>query len=256
MESIISLLIITLAVAVFFRIVWRTKKGDASQIQPPSRGLVPPKVTGKSTQTPKLSYVHAPKVRTEALEGGGLYAKAAEDQTTRALSTLGPNYIIYPNIILSKGGYVKTTELDHLVISPYGIFCIETKSHSGSIYGGVYSKRWTQYLAGKGYPFYNPLFQNNNHCIALQSLLGTMQKSKIHNYVFFPYADKVRVESKDVFTSVQSLLGIIKAHKTPIYTIQELTDIAYLLAKYTASYESMHGKHVENVQNYLGERGE
>ena len=33
----------------------------------------------------------------------------------------------------------KTTQIDHIVISCYGIFCIETKGYKGKIYGKEFS---------------------------------------------------------------------------------------------------------------------
>lgn len=42
---------------------------------------------------------------------------------------------------------IKTIQIDHLVVSTYGIFCIETKAYKGKIYGGEFSKEWTQYLS-------------------------------------------------------------------------------------------------------------
>lgn len=167
---------------------------------------------------------------------------------------LGPQYIIFTNVIFYKSGYVKTAELDHLVVSPYGLFCIETKSHSGKIYGGVYTEQWTQYLAGRGYKFYNPLLQNDSHCRALQALLKGVQKSKVHNYVAFPFADTVKVSSNDVFTKGSELIRAISVHQAVIYSRQELTDIAYTIARYTSEYESMRVAHAENVLQYVSQK--
>ena len=52
-------------------------------------------------------------------------------------------YRIINNLLLrtSSGG---TTQIDHVVISEYGIFVIETKFYKGWIYGGESSEYWTQ----------------------------------------------------------------------------------------------------------------
>lgn len=42
-----------------------------------------------------------------------------------------------------------TTQVDHIVLSAFGIFVIETKSHNGWIFGSEKSSRWTQSLYGK-----------------------------------------------------------------------------------------------------------
>lgn len=37
-----------------------------------------------------------------------------------------------------------TTQIDHILLSPYGIFIIETKNYQGWIFGGERQKSWTQ----------------------------------------------------------------------------------------------------------------
>lgn len=204
----------------------------------------------------ELSYVHAPVAKSKPPVYSKAHRKAgaAEDYITSLLSRLGRHYIIFTNVIFTKPGIVKTTEIDHLVISPYGIFCIETKSHSGSIYGGARSSEWKQYLAGQAYPFYNPLMQNYNHTKALRQLLENRQKSKTHNYVVFPYASAVKVNSNAVFSSGYDLLEAISRHKVLIYNLAELTEIAHLIAKCTRSYGDMVDIHTDNVKRYVNRK--
>ena len=56
-----------------------------------------------------------------------------------------------------------TTQIDHILVSAYGIFVIETKNLKGWIFGSAENATWTQVLAGKKYPFQNPLKQNYRH---------------------------------------------------------------------------------------------
>ena len=61
-----------------------------------------------------------------------------------------------------------TTQIDHIVISVYGIFVIETKDISGWIFGGEKDKTWTKKLKdGKSYQIPNPLRQNYRHQCSL-----------------------------------------------------------------------------------------
>lgn len=67
----------------------------------------------------------------------------------------------------------KSTQLDHLIVSPFGIFVIETKNHKGWVFGDVNGKVWTQVLKGDAgwraygghshYTFFNPVWQNMEH---------------------------------------------------------------------------------------------
>ncbi|MDA3799449.1 MAG: NERD domain-containing protein [Kiritimatiellae bacterium] len=76
------------------------------------------------------------------------------------------NDVTIPNL---NGG---TTQIDHIVISVYGIFVIETKYYKGWIYGSENEKNWTQKNYKKTNTFYNPLKQNDGHVKALVKHLG------------------------------------------------------------------------------------
>ena len=47
-----------------------------------------------------------------------------------------------------------TSQIDHIVVSRYGLFVIETKNYKGWIFCDRDSKVWTQCLGGKGYRGY------------------------------------------------------------------------------------------------------
>lgn len=50
-------------------------------------------------------------------------------------------YRIINNLVLeNKQGNTKTTQIDHLVVSRYGIFSVETKNYKGWIYGSEHGK--------------------------------------------------------------------------------------------------------------------
>ena len=79
-----------------------------------------------------------------------------------------------------------TTQLDHVIISPYGIFVIETKNMSGWIFGSEKDSNWTQSLNGgrTKYKFQNPLRQNYRHTKCLSEYLG-LDHGVMHSIVFF-----------------------------------------------------------------------
>jgi restriction system protein len=77
-----------------------------------------------------------------------------------------------------------TTQIDHVIVSRYGIFVVETKNIKGWIYGDEKQEQWTQALYGKKYRFQNPLLQNYRHTKALAEFLG-IKHSKIHSVVMF-----------------------------------------------------------------------
>jgi restriction system protein len=77
-----------------------------------------------------------------------------------------------------------TTQIDHVIVSKYGLFVVETKNIKGWIYGDEKQAQWTQVLYGKKFHFQNPLRQNYRHTKALAEFLG-IDHSKIHSVVMF-----------------------------------------------------------------------
>ena len=99
-------------------------------------------------------------------------------------------YKVLNNIIIpSEDG--STAQIDHIVVSVYGIFVIETKNYKGWIFGSEKSRQWTQVLYKTKNQFYNPILQNKGHVEALKNLLS--------EYPFITYIPVV------VFTSKASL---------------------------------------------------
>ena len=70
-------------------------------------------------------------------------------------------YKVINNLLIQNNGY--TTQIDHIVVSVYGIFVIETKTYKGWIYGGENSDYWTQNIYGNKYQLRNPIHQNYGH---------------------------------------------------------------------------------------------
>lgn len=84
-------------------------------------------------------------------------------------------------IIPAKGG---TTQIDHVLVSVFGVFVVETKNMDGWIFGDEKAPKWTQCIYGKKYPFQNPLHQNYRHTQALAEHLGKPPEI-FHSVVFF-----------------------------------------------------------------------
>ncbi len=82
---------------------------------------------------------------------------------------------------LAKGG---TTQIDHIIVSVYGIFVIETKNYKGWIFGNEKQKQWTQVIMGRKYKFQNPLRQNYLHIKTLADLLD-LEMRYFHSMIAF-----------------------------------------------------------------------
>jgi len=77
-----------------------------------------------------------------------------------------------------------TTQIDHVVISPFGVFVIETKTYKGWIFGNPRDAQWTQVLHRRKSRFQNPLRQNYLHLQRLIRLMG-LRTDVVHSVVAF-----------------------------------------------------------------------
>ena len=60
---------------------------------------------------------------------------AAEKRVQRILSGLPQNEYITINDVLIRRPNGNTTQIDHVVVSPYGVFVMETKNYHGYVHG-------------------------------------------------------------------------------------------------------------------------
>lgn len=76
------------------------------------------------------------------------------------------------------------TQIDHIIVSRFGIFVVETKNMSGWILGHPREHEWTQVFWKTTFKFQNPLRQNYLHTRALSELTG-VDHEKIFSVVRF-----------------------------------------------------------------------
>lgn len=76
-----------------------------------------------------------------------------------------------------------TTQIDHVIVSRFGIFVIETKNMKGWIFGNPAHKTWTQQIYRRRHSFQNPLRQNHLHVMTLRSLLG-LADHQLHSVIY------------------------------------------------------------------------
>lgn len=114
-----------------------------------------------------------------------------------------------------------TTQIDHIIVSRYGVFVIETKNYKGWIFGNEHSKTWTQNIYGKKHSFQNPLRQNYKHVKALQKLLN-LDADKIFSVVVFVGESTFKTDMPNNVVYPFGLLKFIKLYKTVVFTQREM----------------------------------
>jgi hypothetical protein len=78
-----------------------------------------------------------------------------------------------------------TTQIDHILVSRFGVFVMETKDYKGWIFGDPNQPKWTQVLFWLRFKFQNPIVQNSRHVRAVQDLLDFLPATAIKSVVVF-----------------------------------------------------------------------
>lgn len=133
-------------------------------------------------------------------------------------------YVVLNDIMIKdeKG----THQIDHLVISKFGIFVIEMKNYYGLIKGKEYDNKWCQYLGKNKSYFINPIHQNFGHIKSLSNLLKLDDKYFI-SIICFSNQAKVDVKSSSIVTQVDYLKDEILKYEELLVDndIKELSNI-------------------------------
>jgi len=126
-------------------------------------------------------------------------------------------YRVIHNVTIpdGQGG---TTQIDHVIVSAFGVFVVETKHHRGWVFGGEKDRTWTQKIhGGHSQKFQNPLRQNYKHTECLQELLG-LESSEVKSVVVFTGNCTLKTKEKlpDHVTKPGSCVRYIKSQADTI----------------------------------------
>jgi hypothetical protein len=114
-----------------------------------------------------------------------VFQNRSEARLSRALKMrfVAPDYHLLNHLTIRlKDG---TTQIDHVLVSRFGIFVIETKNYRGWIFASPGDRYWTQVFYQAKFRFQNPLRQNHGHVRAIQELLDFLPADVIHPVVVF-----------------------------------------------------------------------
>lgn len=180
-----------------------------------------------------------------------IYGSLGEFRIARRLRRLNKEkYKVYNNLYLENKG--RTTQIDHLVLSIYGIFVIETKNYKGWIFGNERSKYWTQTLYNTKHQFYNPILQNWTHVNFLKGI-----SKDINELPFFPivvFAGKAKLKKIDALTPVirrRKLLRTIKRHRNVYISYEQLSVLDDLIRSVRVEGREIRKKHKKGVKQRI-----
>jgi hypothetical protein len=105
-----------------------------------------------------------------------------------------------------------TTQIDHIIISRYGVFVIETKNMKGWIFGSANQRTWTQKIYKHTTKFQNPLHQNYKHVKTLEALLD-IPAAAIRSLVVFVGNSTFKTDMPDNVTYAGGYIRHIKSRR-------------------------------------------
>lgn len=174
-----------------------------------------------------------------------------EYSVAAVLSSLPSNYYIINNLLLKtpKG----STQIDHIVISPAGVFVIETKNHKGMILGDCYSKYWMQILYKRGgiarYQFYSPYYQNMSHMMHLAQHYGIPCEYIQGIIVFSNLSADISAVQCPVFNT-RGLYYYLINQTQQVLSTSDIYSIIYTLENSNINSRRNESKHIRYVNSF------
>ena len=180
------------------------------------------------------------------------YAKGLIGELIVAVLLKGLNkklYRVYHDLYIEKEDGT-TSQIDHVITSPYGIFVVETKNYKGWIFGSEKAKDWTQVIFGTKNKFYNPILQNEGHIKHLSNYLGYRSKTKYHSIITFTG----RATLKKVVTTTPVLYSIwlvhtVKKYDQKIIPAERLMQINETLSTIGKATRKTKRQHVADIKS-------
>ena len=142
-----------------------------------------------------------------------------------------------------------TTQIDHIFVSKYGIFVVETKNMRGWIFGSEKKGHWTQTFYKKSFKFQNPLRQNYKHIKALENLLN-ISADNIHSVVAFVGDASFKTHMPANVTSGDGYLRYIKSFQKTVFDESEVQNIISTIeSNRLAPGFKTNRQHIQNLQS-------
>jgi hypothetical protein len=161
-------------------------------------------------------------------------------------------YKILNDLLLPSQGNTATTQIDHLVVSNFGVFVIETKSYKGWIFGRAEEEYWTQVIYNYRKKFYNPLRQNYAHVKAVENLIkNKFLNAQIVSLIVFPHAGRLKIIGTDSVGYVFDAINKIKSFSQPIFTDFEREMIYSILISANAADRRSRFSHDDRVRELI-----
>lgn len=141
-----------------------------------------------------------------------------------------------------------STQIDHVLVSRFGIFAIETKNMQGWIFGGERQSEWTQKIYKRTFKFQNPLRQNYKHTKALEATLQVPELA-IHSVIVFVGGSTFKTEMPANVTYGGGCVRFILSFTEPVFDDQQVQHLVQQLQTgRLAPTRATHNAHVQQLK--------
>ena len=181
---------------------------------------------------------------TYYLFGIKLLGLIGEHWTKEALSKLPKDTYKIINDVLIKTS-TGTHQIDHIVVSKYGIFVIETKQYNGYITGSKWDKHWIRHAGKRKLYYENPIRQNYGHVKSLQELLN-IEENKLINLVCIPSNAKLKIKHDGELVNNLNIVKTITSYKEVI--VNNTDTIINIIKTINITDKEIRKEHIKNIK--------
>ena len=187
--------------------------------------------------------------------------KEGELHVHNILAQLPEDYTILDDVMLKIGS--GTTQIDHVVVSRYGVFAIETKNYRGDIYGNDDRMQWTQLIVTdvnymkkwyKTYTyvtknrFYNPVKQSVSHANVIKRTLSAWPNLKVVPIVVFAGSAVLQnVTTQHHVVYDDQLMATIRSYSCPCLSDADVAQVVSRLTQQNVRDQVDDRTHISNV---------
>ena len=181
--------------------------------------------------------------------------EVGEKWVAKILSKLPQDeYKIINNLLVSYKG--KTTQIDHVIVSEYRIFVIETKHYQGWIYGDANREYWTQNIYGNTYELWNPIYQNQGHIRTLLNVLTDIRPGVFISIVAFSRQASLDISNSENVIYWDELIDLIRSYQRKLISTEQAQNAYETLLAANVSSKENQQQHVNYVREQISKREE
>ena len=158
------------------------------------------------------------------------------------------DYFIFNNLTIPSD-HNGSSQIDHLVVSKFGIFVIESKDYKGWIFGSKNQDKWTQSLPGgkNKFQFQNPIRQNWSHIMSLKLLMPSIAEIAYQSIVVFTDSCEFKTDPIENVVHSEEIVSCIQKYTESKLSEENLHLILGKLSYVCQTADISAVQHIDNL---------